>query len=110
MLDRSNYLDPTDPDFQNVIVGKQGGELGDPEDAFNWNVSLQRGRFTFGYQMRYLGPMYLNTYEDFNAVQDRDPENADYADRKKYPYGFYHDVRLGVDVDQGYNFYLASIT
>ena len=76
MLDRSNYLDPTNPDFKNVIVGKHGGELGDPKDAFNWNFAAARP-FTFGYQMRYLSPMYLNTYEDFNSVQGRPPENAD---------------------------------
>ena len=32
VLDRSNFLDPTNPDFKNVIVGKKGGELGDPKD------------------------------------------------------------------------------
>ncbi len=53
------------------------------------------------------GQMYLNTYEDFNAVQGRDPENADYADRKKYPSVFYHDIRFGVDIGPKYNFYLG---
>jgi outer membrane receptor protein involved in Fe transport len=108
VLDRSNYLDPTNPNFQNVIVGNKGGELGDPRDAFNWNSSLQHGRFTFGYQMRYISHMYLNTYEDFNAVQGRPPENADYADRKFYPARFYHDVRLGVDVTPRFNLYLGA--
>ncbi len=107
VLDRSNFLDPTNPDFKNVIVGKKGGELGDPEDAFNWNVNLQRGPLNFGYQMRYLSPMYLNTYEDFNSVQDRNPENADYADQKKYPSVFYHDVRFSVDATKDFNFYLG---
>ena len=103
VLERSNYLDPTNPDFENKIVG----ELGDPKDAFNWNVSLQRGPVTFGYQMRYLSSMYLNTYEDFNSLQDRPPENPDYADRKKYPSVFYHDVRLGLDATKDYNFYIG---
>ena len=107
VLDRSNYLDPTNPTFKNVIVGKHGGELGDPKDAFNWNVALTRGVATFGYQMRYLSAMYLNTYEDFNSVQGRPPENADYADQKKYGARFYHDVRLGIDVTKDYNFYLG---
>lgn len=107
VLDLSQYLDPTDPDRKDVIVGKKGGELGDPEDAFNWNTSLQRGPMTFGYQMRYLSPMYLNTYEDFNSVQDRDPENADYADRKKYPSVFYHDIRFAIDATKDFNFYMG---
>jgi outer membrane receptor protein involved in Fe transport len=107
VLDRSNYLDPTNPAFKNVIVGKHGGELGDPKDAFNWNLALTRGVATFGYQMRYISAMYLNTYEDFNSVQGRPPENADYADQKKYGSRFYHDVRLGIDVTKDYNFYMG---
>ena len=107
VLDLSQYLDPTDPDFKDVIVGKKGGELGDPEDAFNWNTSLQRGPMTFGYQMRYLAPMYINLYEDFNSVQDRDPQNADYADQKKYPSVFYHDVRFAIDATKDFNFYMG---
>lgn len=107
VLDRSSYLDPSRPNFQNVIVGKKGGELGDPEDSFNWNTSFQTGKLTLGYQMRYISRMYLNTYEDFNSVQGRPPENGDYADRKFYPQRFYHDVRLGIDATKTYNFYLG---
>ncbi len=107
VLDRSSFLDPTNPKFKNVIVGKKGGELGDPRDSFNWNTSLSRGVFTFGYQMRYLASMYLNTYEDFNSVQGRPPENADYADRQKYPALTYHDIRLGIDATKDFNFYMG---
>jgi outer membrane receptor protein involved in Fe transport len=108
VLDRSSFLDPTNPNFKNVIVGKKGGELGDPRDSFNWNTSLQHGPFTLGYQMRYISHMYLNTYEDFNSVQGRPPENADYADRMFYPARFYHDVRLGYDFGPKYNFYVGA--
>jgi outer membrane receptor protein involved in Fe transport len=107
VLDRSDFTDPTNPDFQDVIVGKHGGELGDPKDAFNWNTSLQHGRFTFGYQMRYLSKMFVNSYEATNSVQDRPPENADATDILEYPSRFYHDVRLGIDVGPKYNFYLG---
>ena len=98
VLDRSQYLDPTRPNFQDVIVGSKGGELGDPRDAFNWNTSIQHGRFTFGYQMRYISKMFVNTYEATNSVQDRAPTNADATDIFHYPARFYHDVRLGIDV------------
>jgi outer membrane receptor protein involved in Fe transport len=107
VLDRSNYTDPTNPDFRNVIVGKKGGELGDPRDSFNWKSSIERGPITFGYEMRYISPMYLNTYEDFNSVQGRPPQNLDYADRQKYPQRFYHDLRLGIDATREFNFYLG---
>ena len=108
VLDRSDFLDPTNPDFQDVIVGKHGGELGDPRDAFNWNTSLQHGRFTFGYQMRYLSRMYVNSYEATNSVQGRPPENSDATDFLYYKAKFYHDVRLGIDVGPKYNFYLGA--
>ena len=91
-----------------MIVGRNGGELGDPEHAFNWNTTLQHGRFTLGYQMRYLSKMYLNTYEDFNRVQGRPEENFDYADRQTYPSRFYHDLRLGIDVGPKFNFYVGA--
>jgi outer membrane receptor protein involved in Fe transport len=108
VLDRSQYLDPTRPDFQDVIVGSHGGELGDPRDAFNWNTSLQHGRFTFGYQLRYLSHQYVNTYEATNEVQGRPPTNADATDIFFYPARFYHDVRLGIDVGPKFNFYLGA--
>jgi len=107
VLDRSNFLDPTNPTFKNVIVGHHGGELGDPKDAFNWNTALTRGIVTFGHQLRYISAMYLNTYEDFNSVQGRPPENPDYANQKKYGAQWYHDVRVGFDITKDYNFYLG---
>jgi outer membrane receptor protein involved in Fe transport len=108
VLNRSDFTDPSNPDFEDVIVGKHGGEIGDPRDAFNWNTSLQHGRFTLGYQLRYLSRMYIGNYEDTNSVQGRPPENADARDIFSYPARFYHDVRLGIDVGPKYNFYIGA--
>jgi outer membrane receptor protein involved in Fe transport len=113
VLDRSDYTDPSNPDFQNVIVGRAGGELGDPRDSFTWDLNLQRGPVTFGYQMRYLHKMFLpngnvlDTYEFFNPVQDRDPTNLDFADRRRFPSVFYHDVRVAFDATDKFNFYVG---
>ncbi|MFL6725904.1 MAG: TonB-dependent receptor domain-containing protein [Sphingomicrobium sp.] len=104
VINRNNYISATDPNFRDV----QLLELGDPQDAFNWNASLTHGRFTLGYQMRYISKMVLNVYEDFFSVQGRPPGNPDYADRMFYPSVFYHDVRLGIDVGPKYNFYLGA--
>jgi outer membrane receptor protein involved in Fe transport len=103
VINRSNYIDALDPTYEDV----QLLELGDPQDAFNWNSSLKHGRFTFGYQMRYIGKMVINTYEDVFSVQGRPPENPDYAEKKFYPQRFYHDLRLAVDVGPKFNFYLG---
>jgi outer membrane receptor protein involved in Fe transport len=101
VLDRSNFTSATDPTFENQILV----ELGDPQDAFNWNNAYKYGRFTLGYQMRYISKMVLNAYEDYFSVQGRNPQNADFSNRRFYPHEFYHDVRLGVDVGPKYNFY-----
>lgn len=89
-LKTSNYQDPARPDFENRILG----ELGDPIDEFRWDTDFTFGAFTVGYQMRYIGKMWVNAYEDFNSLQGRPPENADYADIAEYPETFYHNVRF----------------
>ncbi|MDT9600017.1 TonB-dependent receptor domain-containing protein [Sphingosinicella rhizophila] len=87
----SNFEDPARPDYEDVLLG----ELGDPKDEFRWDTDLTWGDFTFGYQLRYIGPMYLNTFEDFNSLgADRPPENADYASIRKFPAVFYHAIRF----------------
>ena len=101
VLERNQFLDPSDPGRADQVML----ELGDPQDAFNWNLDLKNGPLTLGYQMRYIGKMVLNQYEDFFSVQGREPENADYADRRFYPDVFYHDVRLGFEVNKNFNFY-----
>jgi len=105
VLQADEFLDPTDADRSDQFLL----ELGDPEDAFNWNSSVKLGRFTLGYQMRYIGKMLLNTaeYEFFFSNQGREPENPDWAERKFYPSVFYHDVRASIDVTPRYNFYLG---
>jgi hypothetical protein len=105
VLQNDQFLDPTDPNFADQL----NLELGDPKDAFNWNTSLKTGRFTFGYQMRYLGKMLLNgaAYEFFFSKQGRDPSNPDWAEDRFYSPQFYHDIRAQVDIKPGFNFYLG---
>ena len=93
MLERNNYLDPTDPKRANRVLS----ELGDPEDAFNVNFDYSIGKLSLGYELRYIGKQVLNAAEDVFSVQGRPPENADWADRKYYPSVVYHDLRAGFD-------------
>jgi outer membrane receptor protein involved in Fe transport len=90
----SNYVNPSDPFFENRILS----ELGSPQDEFVWDVDLKRGPFTLGYRMHYISAMYLNAFEDFNSLQNRPPQNADYADRQKYPAVMYHNLRGQLDL------------
>ena len=102
-FERSNFEDPTNPDFEDRILE----ELGDPKDEFRWNLDFQFGKFRMGYEMRYIGPMYLNTYEDYNSLNGNPPENDDYADIRKYPDTFYHDVSFGFEVNDKFDFTLG---
>ncbi len=100
LFERSNFEDPSFPDFEDRVLG----ELGDPQDEFRFSADLKLSNVTFGYQMQYIGSQVLNNYEDFFSVQGRDPENSDYADTRKYQEVFYHDIRMGIEVNERFNF------
>ncbi|MEO6716585.1 MAG: TonB-dependent receptor [Novosphingobium sp.] len=96
VFQNSNYENPTLPDFENRILS----ELGDPQDEFLWSVDLKKGPFTFGYEMHFIGPMYVGAYEDFNALQDRPPQDADASEIARFPSVFYHNIRFEWDMDK----------
>ena len=102
-LQISNFTSPTDPDFENRILG----ELGDPQDEFRLSVDLSHGPVTFGYRMRYIGRQVVNAWEDFFSLQGRPPQNADWADIQFYPSVLYHDARVGVDIARDFSFYVG---
>lgn len=100
----SNYQDSVRPTFENRILS----ELGDPEDEFRWDVDLTYGPFTLGYRMRFIGPMYVNTYENFNGINaglvgetPAGGDDADYSSIVKYPAVTYHDLRFEWNVARG---------
>jgi outer membrane receptor protein involved in Fe transport len=103
VLELTFFTDLNNPTVGNRILS----ELGNPQDAFNLNTSLQHGRFTLGYQMRFVGKMTTSAYEDFFSFEGNPPQNADVNDKVFYPSRFYHDLRFGVDVGPKYNFYLG---
>jgi outer membrane receptor protein involved in Fe transport len=108
-LELTQWTNPADPKIGDRLLS----ELGNPQDAFNWNTSLQHGRFTLGYQMRYIGKMVTSSYENFFSFpagctpSGCPPFNKDVNDKVWYPVRWYHDVRLGVDVGPKYNFYMG---
>ena len=104
LLERNDYLDPTDPNH----ADRRMSELGDPRDAFNWTTDITHGKTTISYELRYIGPMVIDEYEDWFSVQGRPPENADYADHTWYPSVFYHNVRVAYDVSNRFQIYLGA--
>jgi outer membrane receptor protein involved in Fe transport len=101
VFQRDDFLNPDDPSEADQLLL----ELGDPQDEFTWSIDGKIGDVTLGYRMRYIGKQVLNAYEDFFSVQGREPENADYADRRFYPAVFYHNIRIGFDAGRDFNFY-----
>lgn len=103
MLQNDEFLDPTDPGRANQLLL----ELNYPKDAVNLNLGFDTGRFSIGYQMRYIGKAVLNEYEDLFSKQGRPPENADYAEDRYYTDVFYHDIRLAYSANDDFDFYLG---
>lgn len=97
----SNFQDPTRPAFEDRILE----ELGDPKDEFRWDTDLSYGNFTVGYRMRYIGPMFITTYEATQPLPSActtscPPTNADFSDVLKYPAVFYHDIRFELNIPE----------
>ena len=103
MIERSNFENPADPKRANRLLS----ELGDPEDAFNFTLSLKTGKLTLNSELRYIGRMVLSEYEDFFSFQGRPAQNADFASVKYYPSIFYQNLRAGLDVSNKFNVYVG---
>lgn len=103
VLQNDSFTNPQNPSFVNRI----NEELGDPQDQVNFNASVKYKDFTFGYQVRWISSQYLNTYEDFNALNGLPPQNADFASVQRYPATAYMDLRAAVDVNDKFNIYLG---
>jgi len=105
-LQNSNFENPALPDFENRLLG----ELGDPKDELRLDADLSYKNFTFGYRMRYIGPMVVNAYEDFYELDSActtagcPPVNLDWADIRKFKSVFYHDLRFTFDIDSNGGF------
>jgi outer membrane receptor protein involved in Fe transport len=102
-LENSSFLNPIDPKRGNTALL----ELGNPKNAFNADFNLKTGKFTLGYELRYIGRMTNGAYENYFEYQDRPPQNEDAFDHRFYPDRFYHDVRVGIDPTKNFNFYLG---
>jgi outer membrane receptor protein involved in Fe transport len=95
----SDFQNPTDPTFENRLLE----ELGNPKDEFRLDTDVKVGKLTVGHRLRYIGPMYVNLFEDFNqldtacSVAGCPPNDADWADVRQYPAVFYQDIRLQWD-------------
>ncbi|MDB5672573.1 MAG: TonB-dependent receptor [Alphaproteobacteria bacterium] len=82
-------------------------ELGDPAYAFNVSADVKYKNVNLGYQLRYIGKQTVTDYEATHDSPQGPAYDPDYSDPAWYPTVWYHDVRLGIEVDKNYNFYLG---
>jgi outer membrane receptor protein involved in Fe transport len=101
-LERTNYTDPTNPNFPDRILS----ELGDPVFSGTAIAGYTMGRFDLRYTLRYIGSMTDFAYEDTHSFNGNPPLNPDVADRINTGAVWYHDVRMGYTLDK-YNFYVG---
>lgn len=97
------YLDATDPNFRT----QQLGTLGFPFDEFSWNLDLNRGPITLGYKLRYVGKMTVAPWAALHEVNGIPASETDYSNIKYYPDTYLHNVRLQIDANKKFNFYIG---
>lgn len=93
----SNFQDPTNPDFENRILG----EVGDPKHEFRFDLDLTYREFTLGYRLRYVGKQWISAWEDFNSLNGLPPANADFAEPTRVPDITYSDLRFEWNIPKG---------
>jgi outer membrane receptor protein involved in Fe transport len=101
VLELNNFTNPASPTTPN----RQLSELGDPAWAASLSASYEIGALKLGYELQYIGRQTIGTYEDQHVFNGRPPLNADaYAD-PWYPEVFYHNIRVGLDVNADFSIY-----
>ena len=104
-LVNSNFLDPTNPGFEDRVLS----ELGQSRNKFTFTAGLKTGPIVLSYKMRYVGPTFNGTYEDYHSFQGSPPADP-YLFTGKYrlfPAITYHDARVELDVSKHFNAYLG---
>lgn len=103
LIRREQFTSITNPDFSTRIHGT----LGDPVWAASFNANVDFGKINVGYNMRYVGKMVVSglSWETFFPHQDRTPTNPDARPFAKYKPQTYHNIRLGFDVNDNFEFY-----
>ena len=94
VLENSNFQDPINPDFETRLLG----QLGDAKDEFRWDFDLGFDAVTFGYRMRYIGPMFFNGYNTLFPLNGLPATDVDAFPDTKFNSVMYHDLRVDFDI------------
>jgi outer membrane receptor protein involved in Fe transport len=103
VIQRTNYIDPANPDLPN----RQLSELGDPQIEFQIAANYRTGPLRLRYQIQYIGKQNISTFEAQHRYDGNPPTNADVFPVVNYPSIFYHNARIGWEIDKKFEFYFG---
>ena len=103
VFQNDSFTDPTQPGYADTVVG----EIGSPKDQVNWNIGADFGSVFGNLQMRYITKQSVGAIENHTTFQGREPQNMDDFDIPFYPSVFYMDFKLGLNINEGSNFYIG---
>ncbi len=101
VLQRDDFTDPTDASF----ADRRLSEAGTPKNRLTANAEATAGKFTLGYQLRWVGKQVFGAAENTYSVNGQDPQNPDYSDPRFYGNVFYHDIRGEYAVNDQFGIY-----
>ncbi|MDH7975475.1 TonB-dependent receptor [Sphingomonas sp. AR_OL41] len=103
-IERTNYLDPIRTD----IPSQQLGNLGDPKYEGQFNVTYRTASgISLRYAFQYIGKQSIGSYCNQNSCFGNPPANADQYPLVNYPEVTYHNLRLGIEVEKKFEFYMG---
>ncbi|MGK6354837.1 TonB-dependent receptor domain-containing protein [Sphingomonas sp. DT-207] len=105
VMDRLSYSYITAPEQYDRLDSM----LGDPKWAGKFSALLDLGNFDISYDGRYVGKQIVSdlSYETFFSSQGRPPLNPDARPFVFYDPQVYHSIRLGVDANDKFRFYMG---
>lgn len=97
--------------FTSITLPNQGtqfaGTLGDPKYEATFSADLDTGVVKFGYDLRFIGKQLIGAFNTQKTEQGRPPTNADAFPVLNYPKVFYHDIRIGIEPNKRFEFYVG---
>lgn len=104
VADRTNFLDPINPN----IPTRQLGNLGDPQFKGQFTVTYQIPSGVYlRYQLQYFGIQSIGDYCAQHSCNGNPPQNAYQYPIVNYPAITYSNIKIGFNVEKTYEFYLG---
>jgi outer membrane receptor protein involved in Fe transport len=100
---RDTYTNANDPGFRD----RTKSELADPEWAGSFSAKADFGLIDVSYNLRWIGKQTIDFYETTHTLDGRPPTDLDKFPVVWTPNVFYHAIRLGIEPEGKYRFYVG---